>query len=330
MLHDRREAVLDIRQLRYFIAIAEARSVSAAAHKLRIAQPSLSQHLVNMERELEVKLVERSPRGSVLTNEGETLLNHAYEICRMVDTCISEIKELSGEVRGKVRFGMPPSVSMVMSVPLAETVRLELPKVRLRASEAMSGFIKTWIDDGTVEIGFLYDLIGVEHFQATHVLDEHLFFFSAPDAWPLKSKPGAPVAMSDLVNAELVLPGEPHGLRRIIEKAARKAGITLNVTTELDAMTQIKELVARGSGYSIFAPAACHDFVEAGRLLKAPIVDPVISRPVYLVRNPSAVQTRACAAVEKLTLQVAREMVDRGLWEGQLVATDGENSPQPA
>ena len=272
-----------------------------------------------MEQELDVKLVERSPRGSALTAEGEILRRHADEIVGMLERCIAEFRELSGEVSGDVRFGMPPSVSMVMSVPLAETARLELPKVRLRASEAMSGFIKSWIEDGTVEIGFLYDLAGVEHFASTHILNEHLFFFSAPDAWPLESEPGAPVLMKDLEEVELVLPGEPHGLRRIIENAAQSAGIRLNVTTELDAMTQIKELVARGSGNSIFAPAACHDFVEAGRLLKAPIVDPVISRPVYLVRNRSMVQTRACEAVEQTTLQVAYEMVERGIWEGELV-----------
>jgi LysR family transcriptional regulator, nitrogen assimilation regulatory protein len=309
---------LDIRKLRYFIAIAEARSLSAAAQKLRIAQPSLSQHLVTMEQELGVKLVERSPRGSALTSEGEVLLRHAREICARLEHCIAEMRELSGEVRGTVRFGMPPSVSMVMSVPLAETVRLELPDVRLRASEAMSGFIKSWIDDGTVEIGYLYDLQGVEHLNSTHVLDENLYFFSAPDAWPLKSDPGTPVAMRDLEEIELVLPGNSHGLRRIIEDAAGKAGMSLNVITELDAMTQIKELVARGSLYSIFAPAACYDFVESGRLLKAPIVDPVISRPVYLVRNPSVVQTRACLEVEKITLNVAREMVQRGIWEAAL------------
>jgi LysR family transcriptional regulator, nitrogen assimilation regulatory protein len=311
---------LDIRKLRYFIAIAEARSLSAAAQKLRIAQPSLSQHLVTMEQELGLKLVERSPRGSALTAEGKVLLRHAREICERLEHCIAEMRELSGEVRGTVRFGMPPSVSMVMSVPLAETVRLVLPDVRLRASEAMSGFIKNWIDDGTVEIGYLYDLQGVEHLNATHVLDENLYFFSAPDAWPLKTDPGTPVAMRDLEDIELVLPGNSHGLRRIIEDAACKAGIALNVITELDAMTQIKELVARGSLYSIFAPAACHDFVEAGRLLKAPIIDPVISRPVYLVRNPAVVQTRACLEVEKITLNVAREMVQRGIWEADLSA----------
>ncbi|WP_158971449.1 LysR family transcriptional regulator [Chachezhania sediminis] len=309
---------MDIRQLRYFIAIAEAGSLSAAAQRLRIAQPSLSQHLANMEQELDVQLVVRSPRGSTLTAEGEVLLTHATGICEMLNRCVSEMRDLSGEVAGTVRFGMPPSSSMVMSVPLAETVRVDLPKVRLRASEAMSGFIKTWIDDGTVEIGMLYDLNGVEHFKATHVLDEGLFFFSAPDAWPLKTKPGTPVPLRDLAGVELVLPGEPHGLRRIVDRAAAEAGVTLNVVTELDAMTQIKELVARGSGFSIFAPAACHDFVNAGRLIKAPIVDPVISRPVYLVRNPAVTQTRACAAIEKVTLKVASDMVRRGIWEGRL------------
>ncbi|QOL82690.1 LysR family transcriptional regulator [Pseudooceanicola spongiae] len=310
---------MDIRQLKYFIAIAEAGSLSLAARQLHIAQPSLSQHLANMEKELDVRLVARSPRGSTLTAEGQVLLRHAVEICTSLNTCLSEMRDLSAEIAGGVRFGMPPSVSMVMSVPLAETVRIELPDVRLRVSEAMSGFIKTWVDDGTVEIGFLYDLNGAEHFQITHVLNEKLFFFSAPDNWPLQTPPGTPVPLRDLEGIELVLPGEPHGLRRIIEKAAAEAKVRLNVVTELDAMTQIKELVARGSGCSIFAPAACHDFVTAGRMIKTPIIDPVISRPVYLVRNRAVVQTRACAAVEKVTLKVAAEMVERDIWEGELV-----------
>lgn len=314
---------MDIRQLRYFIAIAEAGSMSAAAQKLRIAQPSLSQHLANMEADLGLPLVIRSPRGSSLTAEGEVLLRHAREICDRLDRCVAEMRDLSTEVAGSVGFGMPPSVSMVMSVPLAETVRIDLPHVRLRVSEAMSGFIKTWIEDETVEIGFVYDLRTVPHFAATHVLDEELHFFSAPDAWPLATEPGTPVPLRDLAGLELVLPGEPHGLRRIVEGAAAESGVALNVVTELDAMTQIKELVARGSGCSIFAPAACHDFVEAGRLLRAPIIDPVISRPVYLVRNPALPQSRACAAIEEVTLRVAKEMVRRGIWEGRL-ALDGQ------
>ncbi|WP_375690669.1 LysR family transcriptional regulator [Pseudooceanicola sp. LIPI14-2-Ac024] len=308
---------MNIRQLQYFIAIAETRSLSSAAQKVGVAQPSLSQQVANMERELGVRLIERSPRGSVPTPEGEVLLRHARDICARLDRCIDEMREIGGVPRGDVRFGMPPSVSMVMSVPLAETVRLDLPEVRLRASEAMSGFIRTWIEDGTVDLGFLYGDEMVKDLRATHVLDEQLCFFSAPDAWPLETAPGSPVRLRDLRGVEMVLPGAPHGLRRILDRAASDAGTALTVVTEMDAMTQIKELVARGSGYSIFAPAACHDFVASGRLVSAPIVDPVISRPVYLVRHPDSPASRAVKAVERVTLSVAREMVERGIWQGE-------------
>ena len=71
---------MDIKQLRYFIAIAEEGSLSAAAQRVNVAQPSLSQHVLSLERELDVKLLERSSRGVSLTQSGEVLLSHAREI----------------------------------------------------------------------------------------------------------------------------------------------------------------------------------------------------------------------------------------------------------
>lgn len=311
---------MDIRQLRYFIAIAESPSLSAAANVLGVAQPSLSQNVVRMEAELGVRLVERSPRGAVLTDDGMLLLRHARTVCAAFENCLDEMREAGGALRGKVGFGMPPSVSMVLSVPLAETVRVEFPDLRLRAIEAMSGYIKTWIDDGTVDIGFIYDLAKADHFRTIHVLNEQLFFVSAPDAWPLESPPGAPVRLRDLQKLELILPSPTHGLRKTIEDYARPRGVHLNVTIEMDAMTQIKELVARGSGHTIFAPAAVFDFVARGDLVKAPITDPDMVRPVYLATNPARKSSRACRAIAQATLDVARDLVQRGIWEGTLQA----------
>lgn len=305
---------MDIRQLRYFIAIADSRSLSEAAGKLNIAQPSLSQHLANIERELGVKLVVRSPRGSFLSSEGRILLRHAHEICGLLSHCLASMKELSEQASGTVRFAMSPSSSMVISVPLAERVRAEMPQIKLCASEATSSVIKTWLREETVEIGLLHNLEGVERFAVSHVLTERLFFFAAPDAWPLQTAPGIPVPLRDLQGLELVLPAEPHGLRRLINRAAGEAGIRLNIVTELNALTQIRELVARGTGYAILASGACDDFVETGRLTWAPIVDPGLQRPVYLVRNPNLPQTRACAAVEQIICTLAAERVERGIW----------------
>ncbi len=308
---------MDIRHLRYFLAIAEAPSISAAAQAIGVAQPSLSQHLHRMEAELAVKLVERSARGTQLTDEGRILVEHAREICGSLERCIADMRELGGGIRGRVGFGMPPSCSMIMSVPLAETVRLELPGVRLRAVETMSGYLKAWLLDGTVDIAFLYDLKDMPGAISTHVLNEELFFYSAPDAWPLGTPPGAPVPLAALQGLEMILPSA--GLRSLIEDFCASNDVRLNVVIEMDAMTQIKELVARGSGYTIFAPVAAQDFVKRGELLRAPIVQPTMTRPVHLVRSPVGVTTRACRAVETATLDVARELVRRGIWEGVLV-----------
>lgn len=309
---------MDVRHLKYFLAISEAPSLSAASLKLGVAQPSLSQHVIKLEEELGVALLVRSPRGISLTEQGHLLARHARDICRSLDTCAAEIRASDGIARGTVAFGMPPSVSMVMSVPLAETVRVEHPLVRLQAIEAMSGFIMTWIEDRTVDIGFLYSLDRKPNFHAVHVLDEELCFFSAPDAWPFDAAPGSALPLAQLAGLDLILPSPFHGLRKVIEHYAATQGVTLNVVIEMDAMTQIKELVARGSGYTIFAPAAAYDFVARGELVKSPIIEPVMARPVYLVRNPAHPQSNACRAVEGLVLDVARDLVQRGIWEGRL------------
>lgn len=321
---------MDIRHLRYFIAISEERSLSAASHRLGVAQPSLSQHVIKLEEELGVQLMVRSPRGIQLTDEGHLLVSHAREICRSLDQCVAAMKEAGGAVRGTVAFGLPPSVSMVMSVPLAETVRVELPDVRLQAIESMSGYIKAWLEEQKIDIAFLYSLDRHENFRVTHILDEELCFFSAPDNWPLKTPPGTPVPLSALAGLDMILPAPAHGLTKTITKHTSARGIELNVVIEMDAMTQIKELVARGSGYTIFAPAAAHDFVARGELVKSPIVEPQISRPVYLVTNSARPLSRACRAIERITLTVARDLVRRGIWEGRLVAEIDDILDHPA
>ena len=82
----------------------------------------------------------------------------------------------------------------------------------------------------------------------------------------------------------------------------------------MDALGQIRTLVARGSGCTILAPAAANDAVERGELAMAPIVEPRLIRPVYLVRNPAKPLTRASAELERITLEVVRDLIGRGIW----------------
>jgi len=148
---------MDVRQLGYFLAVAENGSLASAANVIGIAQPSLSLQIKNLEARLGTDLLVRTPRGVRLTDAGEVLLRHARLILKAVDGAKEEVRNTATTPTGKVVFGLPSSVSMVLSVPLAETVRHEVPKVRLRAVDAMSGFIKEWIEEGQIDLGILYE-----------------------------------------------------------------------------------------------------------------------------------------------------------------------------
>ena len=306
---------MDIRQMRYFVAIAEEGSLSAAAQRVNVAQPSLSQHVISLEKELDVQLLVRSSRGVSLTEAGAVLLEHARGLIAGVQRAQQAVRDAGHEPQGEVTFGLPSSIAMVLSVPLAETVRLDLPKVKLRIIDAMSGFIKTWLEDQSIDLGVLYDLDAVRHLDHRLLMTEELHFFSAPDAWPFESRAGSPVPLHDLAKAELVLPSPHHGLRIMIDRIMKTQGVKLNVATEMDGLGQIKTMVARGSGYTILAPAAAIDCVESGELIMAPIVEPSMVRPVYLVRNPAKPISQAGRELERLTLEVIHDLVARGIWQ---------------
>ena len=80
-------------------------------------------------------------------------------------------------------------------------------------------------------------------------------------------------------------------------------------------MTQIKELVTRGSGYTILSSAATFGTTR-GELVSSPIVEPTLIRPIYLVRTPSRPQSHACREVERITVSVVEDLVRRGIWKG--------------
>ncbi|MBD3678802.1 MAG: LysR family transcriptional regulator [Rhodobacteraceae bacterium] len=98
---------MDVKQLRYFIAIAEEGSLSAAAQRVNVAQPSLSQHVISLGRDLGVKLLERSPRGVSLIQSGEVLLSHAREIVTSLETAVESVRQSGAEPMGEVRRSCP-------------------------------------------------------------------------------------------------------------------------------------------------------------------------------------------------------------------------------
>lgn len=318
---------MDIRQLRYFGTIAEIGSVSAAAHRLGVAQPSLSQHVKHLEEELGITLLIRSPRGVMLTEGGQILLAHAKSILDAVDMAIGDLRNhSSSELKGAVTFAIPSSASNVLSVPLCETVQHEFPNIMLRTMEAMSGHVQEWLVQGQVDLGVLYDIRRVKHLRSIPLLEEDLYLVVSPDNW--SEAVGADgiaessVKLCDCANLGLVLPHRTHGLREIIEDFASQRDITVRVPIEMDSLTNIKTLVSRGSAFSILARAAIVEELHRKTLIAVPICEPVLRRTVYLVRNPSRPANEAVLKVQRLIIEIVGELVTKGRWPGELLSME--------
>ena len=310
--------MLDSRQLRYFREIIDNGSMSGAARTLGIAQPSLSQLVRNLEETLGVELLIRTARGVLPTEAGMRLYHHACQIENYIEAAREDVVNTGSEPSGRVLFGMPPTISMALSIPMAETIRIEMPKVKFGAIEAMSGHLREWVIKGEIDLALLYDNTNIGDCANSLLLTEDLWFYSAEEDWPFKTPPLEPLDLEAVLTTELVLPSERHGLRTFIERIAQAHQLRPDVSIEMDSLTQIKALVMRGSGYTILSPASMHDLVSAGTLVGSPIVNPNLRRNVFLVRSTNAGVTLACRRTEDMCREVVANLVQRRLWEATL------------
>ncbi len=307
---------MDLRQLRYFVAIVEQGSFSKAAEALRVAQPALSQHIRHMEGELGLPLLHRGPRGAVPTEAGARLLHHARAILERFAEIPDSVRGADRPVIGDVRIGLPGTVSEILSVPLFEAVRARHPGIRLRIAEAMSGFILDWLNREAIDLAVLYNPASPKGFVLAHVLTEDLCLFAVPsqDGAP----PDGPVPLAAAAALPLILPGLSHGLRDLVEEAAEAEGVAVAAPVEIDSYARIKELTARGHGFGVLPRVAVQTETETGQFRVWPLGTPPLQRRIYLAHAAERPLSTAAAAVRSLALDLLRDFVRTGRWTAEL------------
>src|SRR6202034_2990785 len=147
---------MDLRQLRYFLRIVEAGSFSKASEALRIAQPSLSHHVRELEEELGVELLTRHARGVIPTDFGFILCDHARVILREVNRTKERIRDAAESPGGEVLVGLSTATSRGLALPLLQAVALDYPRISIHLVEAMSGSLYEWVQAGRLDIVLSY------------------------------------------------------------------------------------------------------------------------------------------------------------------------------
>ena len=305
------EDAVDLRQLRYFLAIVEAGSITAAANDLGVAQPALSLHVKTMEETLGSKLLFRSKTGVTPTEAGLLLMQRARTILDDLSRTVDDIRTLGTDPMSNARIGLPGTISNIVTLPLIKALHTRFPRIQLNVAEAMSGFISDWIDEGRVDLAVLYEPSNSPRISSKLLLEEELVVL-----WPHDPDRPTKTSLADLRDVPMVLPSGAHGLRGLVDRACGALGFAPNVALEIDSYANIKRLVEAGYGASILPTHAVRAESRPGNLSISHIAPPGIWRGAWLTRPEGRPATRAKEAVLSVTEEVIATLLTDGTWAG--------------
>lgn len=304
---------MDLTELEHFQQIAELGSLSRVAAKLGIAQSTLTRQLKKLEDAFGAPLFYRHGRGMVLTPAGLKLQAGVRDLLAEMTRLQDEIAADSSEPQGRVSLGMPPSFCAAIGADLTQSFQAACPKATLRIHELFSSALVEWVTTSRLDLAVLYEVRSQANLHISPLLEEDLFLIQPVAPGPADPDP---VAFTDLAKEALILPGRSNGLRRVIQAAAARAGVELNVIGDLDSTTVIKQLVERGYAASVLPFGAVWREVGDGRLRARPIGPPA-PRALLVLTTPLFQPVSAAARIlaELLATEVAR-CVDKGVLRG--------------
>ena len=266
---------MDLRQLEYFVRIAELGSFTRAARVLDVAQPALSRQVRLLEVELHQNLLLRNGRGVTPTEAGKVLLEHGRGILHQVERAREDLGRVGGTLAGRVAVGLPPTVARMMAVPLTREFRKRMPNAALSISEGLSAAMLERLIAGRVDIALLYNASPSPDIELTPLREEELMLFGSIPKGARHGNP-TPVALADVATMPLVTPTRPNAIRMLIETSMSSIGCRPNVVLEIDGVEAILDLVADGAGYAILPGYAINasgrpNAVRAIRIIKPPL-----------------------------------------------------------
>jgi len=308
---------MDLRQLRYFIKVVELRNITAAAEALFIAQPSLSQHMANLEAELEVALLERSVHGTRPTDMGELLYHHAKTILRQFEDTRLAMRRRTESPAGRVAIGLPTSTSRSLAAPFLEQLQKQYPLIELELVEASSGDLVDQVAMGRLALAITMDTRADPRLQIKPVLEEELFVVTQAD------RRGKSIGLRALAALPLLLPTYPNSVRAAVDRVLHPLGLRYRLVAQTSAVEILLLAIERGLGATILPTAAFTLAQHQGRVRGVPIVGRPLTRELSLSMSVSASRSPAVQCVRALLLRIVQEEVHQGRWVGVRLLMDG-------
>ncbi len=297
---------MDLKQLEYFVRVAELGSFTRASIALDIAQPALSRQVRLLEVELRQNLLVRNGRGATPTEAGKLLLEHARGILHQVERAREELGRVRGALAGRVAIGLPPSLARVLTVPLTRAFRQQMPDAQLSISEGLSAAMQEWLVNGRLDIAVLYNAQTATGIEVTPLLDEELMLVQLRPSGLQEDPPPPPLPLRDVAKLPLVIPSRPNALRMVVESEMAAIGCRPTIALEIDGVSAILDLVADGAGSAILSRNAVASSIKPSAFTVRAIGEPPLRTRLSLATSsvrPATLTQQATLALVRATTQ---------------------------
>jgi LysR family nitrogen assimilation transcriptional regulator len=295
---------MDLKQLEYFVRVAELGSFTRAATLLSITQPSLSRQIRLLEVELRQALLLRNGRGVRTTEAGALLLKHARGMLLQAERARADIQEMRGVPAGRVILGMPSSVGRFLSTPLAFDFRKAFPRAKLSIVEGQT-YIMEWLSLGRIDVGVLINPQPTPGIELDPLMTEPLYLVEVNKKPGARPAVGPPIALKDMPIADLLLPSRPHAIRMYLESQFARIGAPLEISWELDAFPTLLTLIRRGFGRGVMPMSALHGDDHQGhyalRQIRQPDLESSIAIATHTERPLSPLCRGAISLIKRIT-----------------------------
>lgn len=272
---------MDLRQLEYFVQVAELGSFTRASEVLGVAQSALSRHVRKLEVELRQHLLHRDGRGATPTEAGKRLLAHSHGILLQMQRAQEDMADVRGAPVGHVVVGLPHSLGRILTVPFVIDFKRAFPQGTLSITEGLTIHLQEWLANGRLDLALLHDPMPSTALDLTSLQRDELFLIGPA----LPGRHRRSVSLEELADHELILPRHPHPLRLLLE--TRLAGINRKprVTLEIDAVPAIADLVEYGLGFAVVTLNALKVNGKASKFHFRRIIAPDLRSTLVLARS---------------------------------------------
>ena len=296
---------MELRHLRYFVAVAEALNFRKASARLRVAQPSLSRQMQDLEDEIGVDLMKRSPRGVTLTAEGKLFLEEARKTLKGADESVKKVRALARGQFGNLHIGYAPSPTVEILPPALAAFQKAFPQVNVLLHDASWRELVDGLQNGTFELAIMPETTktqtaGIEF----EVLRTYPICVALAPAHPLARLKAIP--LEKLANEPIV------GLSRqdypeslpFIERLFLPLGVKPRIAVECDSGSSLITAVETGRGITLTIPV--FKIVSGKRLTFRPIAGAHYEIPIGIGRATNGDVTPAGEKFCEIMRQVAK------------------------